>query len=159
MLKKKEKKSVFFPPKLQKQSSSNSIWYFHELRTLCCVGVCVCLKGSFSIACCLTSDEIFKHKVPSDVVFCLIVSFGSLHNAQHPYAPQLCHPLLDWNAPTEQKHLLCEFPSVCRISSANLILIHVILGDGTGPACSHSECTSALKCLLSPRTQTVRASG
>lgn len=62
---------------------------------------------------------------------------------------------LDWNAPTQQNHVLFEF----SCSSEDLILIHVILRDGTGPAYSHSECTSALKCLLSPRTQTVRASG
>lgn len=41
----------------------------------------------------------------------------------------------------------------------NLILICVILWDGTGPAYSHRECTSALKCLLSPRTQTGESLG
>lgn len=39
------------------------------------------------------------------------------------------------------------------------LLIHVILSDDAGPACSYWERTSALKCLLSPRTQTGESLG
>lgn len=41
----------------------------------------------------------------------------------------------------------------------NLLLIHVILRDGACPAYSYWECTSALKCLLSPRDQMGKSLG
>lgn len=41
------------------------------------------------------------------------------------------------------------FLDICR----NMHIIHVILSDGAGPAYSYWERTSALKCLLGPRTQ------
>lgn len=54
--------------------------------------------------------------------------------------------------------IICMFLLVGYLQK-NLILICVILRDGAGPAYSHWECTSALKCLLSPRTQTGESLG
>lgn len=49
------------------------------------------------------------------------------------------YPLSKQKKKKKAKHLLFLRFLVCRISPENLILIHVILRDGAGPAHSHSE--------------------
>lgn len=90
--------------------------------------------------------SFFKQRVALDVLHCLTshLSFSWLLG------------IYIGNAPTQQKTVIVRIFSWAGYLQQNLILIHVILRDGTDPGCTHSECTSALKCLLSPRTQTVK---